>query len=128
KRSFGGEESNFGRNNDKETNEDNFGFEGRESNENKSAFRKDKKRFGFGNKQKPDFNPIVETKKKHVTVKKAVGDVHTIRLNRFIANAGVCSRREADELIATGQVTVNGKTITEMGFQVHTHDDIRYQG
>jgi 23S rRNA pseudouridine2605 synthase len=56
-----------------------------------------------------------------------VGD-GKIRLNRFIANSGVCSRREADELIAMGLVTVNGKSITEMGYKVSPTDDVRYEG
>lgn len=51
-----------------------------------------------------------------------------IRLNRFISNSGVCSRREADELIKMGLITVNGKTITEMGFKVKTTDDVRHEG
>lgn len=52
----------------------------------------------------------------------------TMRLNKFIANAGVCSRREADTLIKAGKIQVNGKTITEMGFQVGRNDDVRYEG
>ena len=71
---------------------------------------------------------MIEEKKKNTHTKKAIGDTHTIRLNRFIANAGICSRREADELIASGQVVVNGVVVTEMGYQVQTTDDIRYQG
>nr|WP_321452971.1 pseudouridine synthase [uncultured Carboxylicivirga sp.] len=51
-----------------------------------------------------------------------------IRLNRFVANAGVCSRREADKLIADGEITVNGKVVTEMGVSVSMKDDVRYQG
>lgn len=50
-----------------------------------------------------------------------------IRLNRYIANSGVCSRREADELIAMGLVSVNGKTITEMGYKVNPGDEVRYE-
>lgn len=50
----------------------------------------------------------------------------TIRLNRYIANAGVCSRREADELIAEGKVTVNGKVVTELGSRVMPEDTIIY--
>lgn len=50
-----------------------------------------------------------------------------IRLNRFIANSGVCSRREADELIAMGLISVNGKTITEMGYKVNPGDEVRYE-
>jgi 23S rRNA pseudouridine2605 synthase len=50
-----------------------------------------------------------------------------IRLNRYIANSGICSRREADELIKMGLVSVNGKVITEMGFQVNPGDEVRYE-
>ncbi|WP_306549906.1 pseudouridine synthase [Daejeonella sp.] len=52
-----------------------------------------------------------------------------IRLNRFIANAGICSRRKADELIAAGVVSVNGEPVTELGFKVDpAKDSIRYNG
>ena len=51
-----------------------------------------------------------------------------IRLNRYIANAGVCSRREADELIAAGAVSVNGKVITEMGYRLQDGDKVSYGG
>jgi 23S rRNA pseudouridine2605 synthase len=52
----------------------------------------------------------------------------TVRLNKYIANAGICSRREADELIESGVVQVNGKIITEMGFKVKPTDVIKYGG
>ncbi|MFH4964825.1 pseudouridine synthase [Gaetbulibacter sp. M235] len=51
-----------------------------------------------------------------------------IRLNKYVANSGVCSRREADTHIATGLVTVNGKVITEMGYKVKPDDEVRYDG
>jgi 23S rRNA pseudouridine2605 synthase len=51
-----------------------------------------------------------------------------IRLNRFIAASGICSRREADQLISAGLVTVNGKNITELGTRVNPGDDVRYNG
>lgn len=52
-----------------------------------------------------------------------------IRLNKFIANSGVCSRREADTLIQAGVVTVNGEVVTELGTKVNIHnDDIRFNG
>ncbi|MGB3947771.1 MAG: pseudouridine synthase [Bacteroidia bacterium] len=51
-----------------------------------------------------------------------------MRLNKYIANAGICSRREADQLIATGVVQVNGKVITEMGFKIKPTDIIKYGG
>jgi 23S rRNA pseudouridine2605 synthase len=50
-----------------------------------------------------------------------------IRLNKFIANSGVCSRREADELITMGLISVNGKTITELGYKVNPGDEVRHE-
>ncbi|MBO4671219.1 MAG: pseudouridine synthase [Bacteroidales bacterium] len=52
-----------------------------------------------------------------------------IRLNRFIANSGVCSRREADTFIQAGCVTVNGEVVTELGTKVNIfNDDVRFNG
>jgi 23S rRNA pseudouridine2605 synthase len=52
-----------------------------------------------------------------------------IRLNRYIANAGICSRRKADELIAAGVVSVNGEVISELGHKVDPMKDlVRYNG
>jgi len=52
-----------------------------------------------------------------------------IRLNRYIANSGVCSRRKADELIAAGVVSVNGEAVTELGAKVDpAKDDVKYNG
>lgn len=51
-----------------------------------------------------------------------------MRLNRFIANAGVCSRREADKYIVAGLVTVNGVSVTELGVKVKMSDDVRFDG
>ncbi|MCR5352156.1 MAG: pseudouridine synthase [Bacteroidales bacterium] len=53
----------------------------------------------------------------------------TVRLNKFIANSGVCSRREADTLIQAGVVTVNGEVVTELGTKVNVFtDEIRFNG
>jgi len=51
-----------------------------------------------------------------------------MRLNKYIAHAGICSRREADELIAAGSVKVNGRVVTEMGYQVLPGDQVSYGG
>lgn len=66
------------------------------------------------------------TPDKKASVKKSKPD--EIRLNKFIANSGICSRRDADMHIATGSVTVNGKIITEMGYKVRLDDDVRFDG
>jgi len=55
-------------------------------------------------------------------------ETEKIRLNRFIANSGVCSRREADELISRGLISVNGKQVTDLGTKVSHSDDVRYKG
>lgn len=69
--------------------------------------------------QTPDYDPKIFQKKD--------SDKGTIRLNKYIANAGVCSRREADKLIEAGEVTVNGQVITEMGYQVQARDEVRHK-
>lgn len=57
-----------------------------------------------------------------------VTDPNSIRLNKYVANSGVCSRRDADIYIAAGNVTVNGKPITEMGYKVKLTDEVRFEG
>ncbi|MEZ4874263.1 MAG: S4 domain-containing protein [Flavobacteriaceae bacterium] len=69
--------------------------------------------------------PISRENKGGVSKKKP-GD--SIRLNKYIANSGICSRREADTYIATGLVSVNGKVINEMGYQVQPHDEVKFDG
>jgi 23S rRNA pseudouridine2605 synthase len=53
-------------------------------------------------------------------------DDGSVRLNKFIANAGICSRREADELITAGVISVNGEVVTEMGYKVQPDDIVKY--
>ncbi len=72
-----------------------------------------KPRKTFDDKVQPDLKAPAQTEK--------------IRLNRFIANSGVCSRREADELIKMGLISVNGKVITEMGYKVNPGDEVRHE-
>ena len=50
-----------------------------------------------------------------------------MRLQKFLANAGIASRRKAEELIAAGRVEVNGQTVSEMGFLVYPEkDEVKY--
>ncbi len=51
-----------------------------------------------------------------------------VRINKYIADAGVCSRREADKLIAAGEITVNGEVVKELGLKVKTTDTVKYNG
>lgn len=59
---------------------------------------------------------------------KPAADPNVMRLNRYVANSGVCSRRDADIYIAAGNVTVNGKPVTEMGFKVKLTDTVKFDG
>jgi 23S rRNA pseudouridine2605 synthase len=70
----------------------------------------------------PDYGKTIEKGKEDF------GTTEKIRLNRYISNSGVCSRREADELIKMGLVTVNGTVVTEMGHKVDRKDVIKYDG
>ncbi|WP_222981824.1 pseudouridine synthase [Flagellimonas meishanensis] len=79
-----------------------------------------------GNFQKPYKRQVTSSIKPKAAPKKSNPD--EIRLNRYISNAGICSRREADTYIAAGNVTVNGKVITEMGHKVKRSDDVRFDG
>lgn len=51
-----------------------------------------------------------------------------LRLNKFLANAGVCSRRDADKFINAGVVTVNGKVVTELGTKIYRTDEVHFHG
>jgi 23S rRNA pseudouridine2605 synthase len=65
---------------------------------------------------------------KKKTQSKQSSNPDEIRLNKYIANSGMCSRREADENISIGLVTVNGKVVTEMGYKVKRTDEVRFDG
>ena len=66
--------------------------------------------------------------KKKETLKETPASDGLIRLNKYISNSGVCSRRDADKLISDGRVTVNGEVTTELGHKVSPDDDVRYDG
>lgn len=69
-----------------------------------------------------------EKKPYHKPIRKRVTEAEPdlIRLNKYIANAGVCSRREADELIKSGAVMVNGKVVTELGTKISPSDKVQF--
>jgi len=69
---------------------------------------------------------VIVLKKKQTEIKPA-GD-GLIRLNKYISNAGICSRRDADKLIGEGLVKVNGEVVTELGRKVSLSDDIQFDG
>lgn len=91
---------------------------------NKATFSKDSYE---GIKRMINRRPVVNGSESEDVFVPEIKDV--VRLNRFIANSGVCSRREADTLIQAGVVTVNGEVVTELGTKVNIHtDDIRFNG
>ena len=86
------------------------------------------KSFARGNApMKKQSTPVEKSQTdKKATNKKSNSD--EIRLNKYISNSGICSRRDADMHIATGSVTVNGKIITEMGYKVKLDDEVKFDG
>ena len=75
-----------------------------------------------------DYNPNAKySMKKQIEYKDVLTDPdEPIRLNKFLANAGICSRREADEFITAGVVSVNGIVVTELGTKVKRTDEIKF--
>mgnify|MGYP000312528178 CR=1 FL=1 len=67
---------------------------------------------------------VLRPRKKHLLQQTPQTETEEVRLNRYIANTGICSRREADEYIKAGLVTVNGKVVTEMGVKVKPGDEV----
>ena len=79
-------------------------------------------------KHTPGYDPNAKySLKKRIEYKEENFDPNEpIRLNKFLANAGVCSRREADEYIQAGVITVNGEVVTELGTKVLRSDEIKF--
>lgn len=75
-----------------------------------------------------DYNPNAKySMKKQIEYKDILTDPNEpIRLNKFLANAGVCSRREADEFITAGVVSVNGVVVTELGTKIKRTDEVKF--
>ncbi len=94
-----------------------------ESSGEKRGFGKNRNKFVELNADRPDYNFDALPQKKN---KKESEDL--IRLNKYVANSGICSRREADELISKGLVVVNGEVIKEMGYKVKKTDHVVFQG
>lgn len=74
--------------------------------------------------KKPD-EPVIKRTGKQTAGK---AEEELVRLNKFIANSGVCARREADELIREGHISVNGRKVTDMGVKVRMTDTVTYNG
>jgi 23S rRNA pseudouridine2605 synthase len=88
----------------------------------KTNFQKNKK---FVTKNDPFATKIEQTVKNFIPPKETTED--ETRLNKFISNAGVCSRRQADEYIKAGYVTVNNVPVLEMGYKVKPGDEVKFK-
>ena len=145
---------NFGENSERPRRSFGEGGERRSFNGERKSFGGDRKSFGgerrsFGAKKsfyKKDFNYFRDENEsginKMISRRPQIDNEHfsdndmvaapikeEVRLNKFIANSGVCSRREADNFILAGVVTVNGEVVTELGTKVNINtDDIRFNG
>ena len=91
------------------------------------GYGKPQRQGGF-NKKRGAYDPNAKySQKKRIEYKEQHIDPNEpIRLNKYLANAGVCSRREADEFIAAGVVTVNGQVVTELGTKVKRGDEVKF--
>ena len=95
------------------------------------APRPEKKGGSYGKPYKKTYRPRPErpqtsSRRKSVEVD-AAPKTDKVRLNKFIANSGISSRREADELIKMGLISVNGQVVTELGYKVNRTDEVRYE-
>ena len=84
-------------------------------------------RFQQPQSRRPQGNPALYSKKKRVEYQDKYEDpTKPIRLNKFLANAGICSRREADDFILAGVITVNGMVVSELGAKVLPTDQVKF--
>jgi len=95
--------------------------------DNKKQFRKDD-RDTFKGKHKPSGPQYGKKKQSRERDQRSSENLELLRLNKYIAESGVCSRREADKLIESGVITVNGKVTTEMGTKITTADSVTMNG
>jgi 23S rRNA pseudouridine2605 synthase len=97
----------------------------------KKSFKQEAKQLEIEKREKAVVIKKKDTFKKKEIIdkpKEVVVPNALIRLNKYIADSGICSRRDADNLIAAGEVMVNGKVVTEMGFRVSPTDDVQWKG
>ena len=98
-------------------------FENESDNEEKPKFDNDQVKRG----RKSYENKLDRlSKPKPNAVKVSAPDSYDIRLNKYIANSGICSRREADQLITEGTIKVNGVVVIELGYKVKPEDSVKY--
>ena len=146
RKSFGGERRSFGENSERRSFSSNgerrsFGDRSRRPagnggfrNTGRKSFNKKELNY-FRNEEESGINKMISRRPQVADQTFSDNDMvkapikEEIRLNKYIANSGVCSRREADNFILAGVVTVNGEVVTELGTKVNIYtDDIRFNG
>ncbi len=112
------------------------GYQRRENNYSQREGGFQPRNGAYGQQRRPsrprtaDYDPHAKySMKKRIEYKELNFDPNApLRLNKFLANAGVCSRREADDFIQAGVVSVNGQVVTELGTKVLRSDEVRFHG
>ena len=133
RKSFGGERRSFGSSEGRSFNGERKSFGKGNFGAKKSFYKKD---FSFfRDEEESGINKMINRKAQTANDAFSDNDMvnvpikDEVRLNKYIANSGVCSRREADNFILAGVVTVNGEVVTELGTKVNIYtDDVRFNG
>lgn len=104
------------------------GYQPRGGYQQRGSYQQRGNQGGYRPRTNGGYNPNAKySLKKQIEYKELHVDPNEpIRLNKYLANAGVCSRREADEFIQAGVVSVNGQVVTELGTKVTRNDEIRF--
>lgn len=96
-------------------------------NNNRGGYNNNRGGYGFRQRSAGyDPNAKYSMKKRIEYNENNIDPTQPVRLNKFLANAGVCSRREADDFIEAGVVTVNGKVVTELGTKIMRTDEVKF--
>lgn len=124
---FGSKPSRFEKSGDRMDRGDRFSSKSKRSEESDNA--SGYKPRTFKKKNNDDYLPEPKPRRESAKAENLDReDDGLIRLNKYIANSGLCSRREADELIQGGMISVNGEVITQLGSRVNPQDEICYKG
>ena len=93
--------------------------------ERREKKEEDRRFDGSAERKKPSYT-LRKPEKRKIPLSKEIVAPGLIRLNKYIADAGICSRREADQLITAGVIKVNGKVVTTLGTKVSPEDKVQY--
>ena len=103
-----------------------FGFNAERSERPQRPFDGERPQRPFGDRKPKRNNGLYSNHKQQVYREQHEDPTKPVRLNKYLANAGICSRREADDFIQAGVITVNGVTVDSLGTKVLPTDDIRF--